>query len=234
MSGSGLILPGGPLPPLPPFLRRQLIPPGFVEVPTLDGSGVLLMPDFPGTSLTQGGVAVSLLGHGAADHGDVTRYLWLDRDSMPSADGGTTSVHGTAVPNQVSTWLLADAATQGMFGQFGLPSDTKANSNLSATIIWTPVTTDGTAHTVRWSINAFSITNGATIDTAGTTTTFTGASAARTVKVAVFETTTQFLTGVNAGELVRFNLRRIGADAADTYVGSVHVEGIRIDYTAVE
>lgn len=188
------------------------------------------MPDVVGT-LTKGGTAVSLLGHGAADHLDITRYLWLDRDSTPTADAGVASKVGVE-PDAATAWLLADAATQGMYGQFGMPADAKAATAINATIFWSPQ--GAVTGAVRWSLDALAFGAGNDVRAAGTTTAFTGSSAARTVGTIVAEATTQILASTNAGDIIRFNVRRIGADAADTYASGVLVVMIRIDYTATQ
>lgn len=185
-----------------------------------------------GADTGTGDVTVNLTSHDNTLHTDTVRYFWLSRDDLPSADAGTPSVQGAATPNQVSTWLLADAATQGMFGQFTMPWDTVANTNISIAILCGPVTTVAGATAVRWSINALKLAAGVDSGAAGTTTTFTGSNAARTLRIMWLETETQILTGLTAGDLVRLNVRRVGADAADTYTGGVHVVGIRVTYTA--
>jgi hypothetical protein len=74
---------------------------------------------------------------------------------------------------------------------------------------------------------------GSDITAAGTTVAFTGSSAARTASVIVVESAQQLLASVSSGDIIRLNIRRIGADAADTYVGNVNILGWFYDYTAI-
>lgn len=223
----GLILPR-PL-VLPRGERLRL--PG--AVPTLDGSGWLLMPDFLKPP-TVAGTAVSLLGHGAADHGDLTRSLWLDTRLLITLDGTSTASTGGTAPDAYTMYNLPDAATSGSYGEFLMPTDAKAAQPISAAIYWIAGSADAVAHTVRWSFDCLAAVAGTDFGAAGTTTNFTGSSAARTVGPLVIEAAQQVLASVSANDLIRMNVRRVGADAADTYVGAVKFLGVRLDYAAVE
>jgi hypothetical protein len=154
--------------------------------------------------------------------------LWL-RPEDAGLDSATLVAVG-ASPALSHVINYADAATQGAYWSFPVPYDWNSGV-LTAQIYWSPGSTDATSHTVRWSMRAISLASGADVTGAGTTTTFTGASAARTVNLLVKDTATS--TGVTpaaAGDLFRFELQRIGADAADTYVGAARVHGILITY----
>lgn len=180
-------------------------------------------------ALQQGGVGASLIGHGPADHADITRKLFL-----PAQNGRTDGATATAIgasPNFTAAAAYADAATQGVVWTFQVPDDW-ASGVISLQPIWSPGATDAVAHTVRWSITAQTVAAGVTVTAAGTTVTFTGASAARTIGVVVNDTlTSTTLTPAAAGDLFRFTLQRIGADAADTYVGVVNLLGVIVSYT---
>lgn len=181
-------------------------------------------------ALQQGGVQVSLVGHGAADHANITRNVFLCA-ALAKLDAGTAANVG-ASPDLTGVVALADAATQGAFWTFEVPDDWNSGV-ITVQPVWSPGATDGVAHTVRWSIIAKAIAAGSTVTAAGTTVTFTGASAARTVGVVVYDTATSTtLTPGAAGDLFRVHMRRVGADAADTYVGVVNLLGIIITYTA--
>jgi hypothetical protein len=170
--------------------------------------------------------------HGAAQHTDVTRSLFLGA-TQAGLDAGTAGTPaGVTSPNFSPIVKLADAATQGCYWVFAVPSDW-ASGVLTAQPIWEPEATDAVAHTVRWSMSVRAIPAGNTIINAGTVTAFTGASAARTVNVIVYDTATS--TGVTpgaVGDLIRFEMQRIGADGADSYVGVVGLLGVLITYTA--
>jgi hypothetical protein len=145
-------------------------------------------------------------------------------------DSATTGTLGTT-PNLTSIVAYADAATQGAYTNLVMPLDA-VTATIKVRPIWVPGSTDGVAHTVRWSMN-IKILTAADVTAAGTTVTWTGDSATRTANVQVVEAG-QLSTAVTpaAGEDVRLLLQRIGADGADTYVGIVNLLGIRIDYTS--
>jgi len=170
----------------------------------------------------------SLVGHGAADHADINRSFWLD----PQAAGldGATLIAVGASPNLSSAINYADAATSGAYWEFLVPAD-YASGALSIQPQWTPGATDAVAHTVRWSYTAKTISGGIDVTAAGTTVAFTGASAARTLNIVVSEAAQGTIT---PGALARvmIELQRIGADAADTYVGAVRLIGVIVTYTA--
>jgi hypothetical protein len=170
--------------------------------------------------------------HTEADHTDSTDYFGISVDKNWTIDGtSSATVLGTALPAQIPCINLPDAATSGCLSQFLVPKDAVAGQPLSISLRWAAVTTDGTSHAVRWSINAYVMVAGAVVDAAGTTTVFTGASAARTAKFAVIEADTQILASVNAGDDVRLNIRRVGADAADTLVSDVRLYKVKVSYT---
>jgi hypothetical protein len=168
--------------------------------------------------------------HGAADHTDITRkrFLMANDAKLDVA----TSVNLGASPNLTPAVAYADAATQGAFWTFQVPDDW-ASGVITIQPVWSPGATDGVAHTVRWSMTCKTLAAGVTVTAAGTTVLFTGAPGARTVGVLVYDTATSTtLTPAAAGDLFRIELQRIGADAADTYVGVVNLLGIIVSYTA--
>lgn len=173
---------------------------------------------------------LSLNPHGAADHTDVTRKVFLSA-ALAKLDVAT-AVNLGASPNLTGATAYADAATQGSFYTFQVPDDW-ASGVITLQPVWSPGATDAVAHTVRWSMTCQTVAAGVTVTAAGTTVAFTGASAARTVGVVVYDTATSTtLTPAAAGDLFRFELQRIGADAADTYVGVVNLLGVIVSYTA--
>jgi hypothetical protein len=162
----------------------------------------------------------------------MTRSLWLLIDNM-IIDAGMCSIMGTFTADNIMRCLaLADGVTNGGYLPFVMPSDAQTNT-VTVRPVWTPVSSDATPHTVRWQIIIKNVSN---VDFTGTPTTiaWTGDSAARTMNVDVLETG-QVSTGVNcaAGDRITLELARLGADGADTYVGTVDLCGIRIDYKAV-
>jgi hypothetical protein len=125
----------------------------------------------------------------------------------------------------------ADGATSGAYWNFLVPAD-YTSGTLTFQLSWTPSATDAVAHTVRWSVTAKAIGGGTTITTAGTTTAWTGDSAARTINVTVAETSQDTGVTPSAGNRFRLEIQRIGANAADTYVGAVRLIGVTVFYTA--
>ena len=202
------------------------------------GAKVLTIDDTAGGAVTlnvkntiqQNGTGVSVIGHGAADHADITREIMLVPETA-GLDGATLIAVG-ASPNLTRAINYADAATSGAYWWWYVPLDW-ASGVINIRPLWTPAATDGTAHTVRWSVTAKEITTGTDVTAAGTTTAFTGTSAARTVNIAVTENLQSTgITPSGTGVRLKIELQRIGADAADTYVGAVRLYGLVVSYTA--
>jgi hypothetical protein len=163
---------------------------------------------------------------------NLTKSLWLPGYTA-GLDAGTSGTVGTT-PNLTRVLALADAATQGGVWMFTIPDDFV--SLTSTQIFWIPGSTDGVAHTVRWDLTTknFVHANGLDVTAAGTTTTFTGDSATRTVNLMVVESSNPAVAAFGAPgvDSYRMGLRRIGADGADSYVGVVNVWGVLIRYLA--
>lgn len=173
---------------------------------------------------------LSLTGHGAADHADITRKLFLPT-ALAKLDVAT-AVNLGASPNLTGAIAYADAATQGAFWTFEVPAD-YASGVITIQPVWSPGASDAVAHTVRWSMTCKTCAAGVVVTGAGTTVAFTGASLARVLATLVYDTATSTtLSPAAAGDLFTIELQRIGADAADTYVGVVNLLGIIVSYTA--
>jgi hypothetical protein len=170
--------------------------------------------------------------HGAVFHKDITRSIFIPARSSTVLDGGTNVTIGT-LPDAFGVVQLADAATQGWQSSFWVPADWSTGA-INYVIYWTPGSTDGTAHTVRWSMDVIERAAGQSVAAAGTTTAFTGTSSAKTIDQLQLEPAQALLTPAAANNYIRFDLRRVGADAADTYVGAVNVVMLRFDYTATQ
>jgi hypothetical protein len=209
---------------------------------TAPSRGDHVHPTGAGTPSTQAFGDAAAVGTGPAasmtDHkhampaATVTRTLWVPGAQLAVAlDTGTSTPIGTA-PDIIAAVALADAATQGFHFTIATPNDWSSGA-ITYTIYWSPGATDAVAHTVRWSADILKLVTGTTtVLAAGTTTAFTGGSAARTVNVLYNETAQTLYTPTTVGELVRCDIRRVGADAADTYVGVVRVHGVLLSYTA--
>jgi hypothetical protein len=172
--------------------------------------------------------------HGIAEHTNRTRTIWLGSLDGFAQTGAALTTLGTE-PDSVRYMAFVDAATNSAVWNFVVPNDWNSGA-LTAQVFWIPISTDGVAHTVRWSYVCKKRGAGDDVTAAGTTTTFTGTSAARTANIMVIDTATStgVTPGVGGSEVVQFTLRRIGADGADTYVGTVGVIGVAITYTSDE
>lgn len=184
----------------------------------------------PGDAAAVGtGPAASMTDHKHA-RATATRKLFL-----PAATAKldvATAVNLGASANLLGAVAYADAATQGAFWTVEVPADW-ASGVITVQMVWSPGATDGVAHTVRWSMTCKTLAAGVTVTAAGTTVAFTGSSAARTIAVLVYDTATSTtLTPAAAGDLFMIEVQRIGADAADTYVGVVNLVGLIVSYTA--
>ena len=180
-------------------------------------------------AVTGSGPAAAMTDHKHA-RGTATNKLFLAA-AIAKLDSATAANVG-ASPDLTGVVAYADAATQGAIWSFMVPADWVSGA-ITLQPVWSPGSTDASAHTVRWSMTAKAVASASTVTAAGTTTAFTGASAARTVGVVVYDTATSTtITPGAAGDLFRFTLQRIGADANDTYVGVVNLLGVIVSYTA--
>jgi hypothetical protein len=169
--------------------------------------------------------------HGAADHTDITRSFMLVAEAGTPLNGAARTSVGAGL-NISRTLAYLDGASNDATWTFQVPSDW-ASGVITAQCVWTPATTDAVAHTVRWNYTTKKVSAGENVTAAGTAALFTGASAARTVNLMVYDTATS--TGVTpsaAGEFIMINVQRLGLDAADTHVGTVRLHGVIISYTA--
>ena len=164
--------------------------------------------------------------HSAASHSNITRQLFLPVLDVIN-DGGTIATRGTA-PDALRVLTLVDAASAGMSWVFAVPDDW-ATGALTCEIWHAGQTTAGGV--VRWTIDSLAAAEGASVVAAGTSASFTG-QAPTTADLLVKEAVQNLITPAAAGDLVRVNVRRIGADGADTYAASTSLIGILVGYTA--
>lgn len=169
--------------------------------------------------------------HGAADHTNITRSLYLEPTTCTLDGSGAMATLGSS-PDHVRVVAMADSLLSGAFWSFLVPADWDSGV-LTFQILWVPGSTDASSHAVRWAYTCKERTAGQDVTAAGTTAAWTGASAARTANLLVYDTATSGgVTPSAANSLIQFEVRRVGADAADTYVGTVNVAGILVTYTA--
>jgi hypothetical protein len=136
--------------------------------------------------------------------------------------------------NLVRALALADGATQGGVWSLIVPYDWKSG-NLSVIPYWLPGSTDASSHAVRWQTAIRLLNSGQNYTSGGTQNTApaTGAAAARTANVLVIDSTLDTgATPAGTQRLVMLSVHRLGGDAADTYVGTVNLVGVRVIYTA--
>lgn len=170
------------------------------------------------------------IAHGAAEHTNITRHIWLPAESAALIDGATASTLGTA-PNNVRTIQLDDAVTEGVSWTFEVPED-YASGVITASVFWSPSATVA-ASKVRWQYVAKVLDAGGDVTAAGTTTAFDGATSTHTANIQYEDTATSTGVTPSAGDGFLLNVRRIGGDAGDTLNASiVHLLGVLITYTA--
>lgn len=176
-------------------------------------------------------VVASANPHGFADHTDLTRGILHLIPDDATLDVATLATVGS-VPNAIRAINYADAATQGAYWMFPVPLDW-ASGPILVQPLWSPSATDATPHTVRWQMTVKDLTGASDVTAAGTTTTWTGDNSARTVNLLVYETAVSTtITPAATGDLIKIEVLRLGADAADTYVGAVRLHALIITYTA--
>lgn len=180
-------------------------------------------------ALQLGGVGVSVIGHGAADHANLTRTAMF-LPSWATLDGATL-VNVGASPNLSQAINYADAAAQGAFWWWVLPQDYDSGV-ISIQPLWTPSASVAGTPAVRWTVTAKSVVTGTDVTAAGTTTNFTGLAAARTVNIAVTESAQSTGVTPTAGARMLIRLGRLGADAADTLTAAARLYGLLVSYTA--
>jgi hypothetical protein len=169
--------------------------------------------------------------HGASSHTDITRNIFLKAEDATLGTGTAFLNVGSGL-NISRTVEYSDAASEDASWTFQIPDDW-ASGAITIQPVWSPGSTDGTAHTVRYVYTTKNLASGTDVTAAGTAVTWTGASAARTVNILVFDTATSTtVTPAAAGNLMLFNLQRLGSDGADTYVGTVRIHGLIVSYTA--
>jgi hypothetical protein len=143
---------------------------------------------------------------------------------------------GTA-PNILSVIKLEDGDTQyASAALVTIPADL-ATTSVSVVPVWAPAVTDTWAFAkIRWSLTHKVLQHYPTptdATAAGTTTVWSGYYCGNNCTANyVQEYDGYTITGINAGDTVMFSIARLGADAADTFVGDINLIGVRIEYTS--
>lgn len=148
------------------------------------------------------------------------------------ADAAAATTTAGALPDAWPYYRLDDAASQGIFGLIVPPPDLKPGTSIAIRTVWVPNTTMTGA--VRWSVNALIIQNGTIATATGTTTAVTGTSSAKTAAAKYEDSLGTIFTNVQLTDILRLDIRRLGADGADTMNSDqIRMMGLWLDYTAV-
>ncbi len=157
---------------------------------------------------------------------------------LPASQGmrGTAPQNGEVLgvaPSTIIIHQLLDSVTTTVTWMFKMPSNA-ATGAVVVRPVWAAAANDGTSHAVRWLMDVRApVTMGTTdVTVAGTQTGWPGDSAIRTANIANLETG-QSTASMSAGVYFRLNLQRNGAHAADTFVGTVYLIGVQLDYTSL-
>lgn len=200
----------------------------------------------PGTTLHSGLTDVTAnqhhaQAHSGTDHTDriTTRSIWLPVDGLSGfIDAAATALAttGSASPDLMTFATLADGATEGAYWKLFIPKDW-ASGGITAIIHYAPAATDANAtHTIRWQTRVAEFVDGTTdYAVAETSAQFTGDAKARTTRVYYKEQAVALGGGYTpsaAGVIGKVAVYRIGANAADTYVGNVRLIGLELQYTS--
>lgn len=188
------------------------------------------MPERGYRNFVDGAEGVAPAVHGAEAHNALTRVVLIREQDTIAASATPTTLGAGLTSSRVLQ--CADGATQGALFTFAVPNDATAGQPLTLSVLWAPGSTDAAAHSVRWEVGAKVAGVGADVTAAGTTTTFSGDSAARTATLLVAETAVQVLASVNPGDVIRCRFNRLGGAAEDTYVGAVNVLGLKFFYAS--
>lgn len=134
-------------------------------------------------------------------------------------------------PDQAKTWNLADGSTTGIAWDWFTPPDLNLDNAVTMDIIYA-VTTAESAKAVRLSTNFTSVDMDAAddVDEAGSTLLATVALADPTVANELYTYRAVSEVPPSNNSLIRCEFHRIGANAADTFLGNFHVVGVLITY----
>lgn len=162
--------------------------------------------------------------HGASDHTDITRYVFIS-PSMMTVDDATAINNEGSTPDLISRISFPEASNRsGALFSWMVPSDW-ASGAIVPTLIWAAGTSTGD---VRWIVSMSEIAAGDNpAEASGTTASLTVADST-TAKYSSLAG----ITPTAAGNLIKFNVERNANNAADTATGNVFLYGVRLEYTA--
>lgn len=169
--------------------------------------------------------------HGASDHTDRTRYLWLPAQVFTISGGSPNlAIRGSTanVYDKSAAWAFDGSAAEDISTIFNLPVDWNAGS-ITFQLFWAP--SDATVGNVVWQAIVADIASGDQIDQAFDA--LLGTTIATPGVADQFVSTQLGTTYTPVSTVVRLNLRRDGANASDTYNAiDAWALGIRVNYTA--
>lgn len=169
--------------------------------------------------------------HSIAQHDNLLRTVFLPVNDGAVLDGGTLAIVG-ANPDGIRSITLADAASQGAAWALQLPD--WASGSIAFQIFFTPVSAVLAAN-VRWSVDCKAVASAGLLNAAGTTTVLTHTGASEAVSSLIKGTlTASGVTPAAATDLFMINVRRLGADGADTFAGTIGILGVLLSYTATQ
>lgn len=181
----------------------------------------------PTVAATHSGSAHHTQAHGASDHTDRTRHIWLPAPAWHSVDPATlTNAGSNTIPRMV--WKLDAASEEGLGTTFLLPED-YASGNLTAKLYYGMES--ATSGNVVIRTQCLGPADGASYDAANDVDTTQTVGVPGTAELLDIHTITT-TWAVTAGDMLIMFIRRLGADASDTATGDMDFFGVEIEYTA--
>jgi hypothetical protein len=161
-----------------------------------------------------------------------TRFIWIPAEDM-TADGGATLVTVGTMPDAVKAWALRHGNTDGVSFSAVVPAEISTGVATNYVPFWIP--SASSSGNVRWSLDAKSLLGGSDVTAVGAISprTFIGGALTANVIANDANSSIGLGTALIPGVGLRFNLRRLGSDAADTYAGDAQIWGIRLTFPTV-
>jgi len=192
-----------------------------------------LVKNTTGTGVLSIAAAADLPSHGAAQHTDRTRTVFLQAVEMFQINGSSIVVTARGTyPARYAGWPLATApasAPQAVEVLWKVPADYVAGSGIEVTAFLAvdTVNINDFVLKLKWATIAVSDSMVATATTeADVAVTPDSVDILNEVSLATIS------TGIATGEILRLCVERDSANVGDTYTGSVYLVGINLNYTA--
>jgi hypothetical protein len=195
---------------------------------------------FP-SPITVVGSRVTLLRNHAAQSGgqtglpDIitptsTRTRTIPAALFTSGTGAPVTAKLGADGTQSLAYVLPNAIQSNVFALAELPADYYSGS-VAIAVIWSGKTNPGAGEAVEWQVVMGSYADGEGMTTAPDTNSFLAGIVPAT---ALLKLTSVVATNgfVVAGDLLRIEVKRLGAHANDTYTDDVYFWGVKVTYNA--